>query len=53
MRYLLERLAERSTWIGLIAIATGAGVNLTPELTSGIITAGSVLAGTVAAITKG
>ena len=53
MGYLLSRLGERSTWIGLIAVATGAGVNITPEAATGIITVGSMLAGTVAAVTKG
>jgi hypothetical protein len=52
MSYLLERLKERSTWIGMVAIATGCGVGVTPELANGIVTAGSLIAGTIAAATK-
>lgn len=51
MSYLLARLQERSTWLGLIALATGFGVSVEPEISNAIITIGSTLAGVVAALT--
>lgn len=51
MQYLLSRLQERSTWLGLIALATGFGVSLKPDVSNAIITVGSSLAGVVAALT--
>jgi hypothetical protein len=51
MQYLLSRLQERSTWLGLIALATGFGVSVKPEVSNAIITVGSSLAGVVAALT--
>lgn len=53
MKWLLQRLTERSTWIGLVSIATGAGVAVSPEMVNGIVTGGSLLAGTIAALTEG
>ncbi len=52
MQWLMERLTERSTWIGLVSVATGAGVAVSPEMINGIVTGGSLIAGTIAAITK-
>ncbi|MFY8105296.1 MAG: hypothetical protein ACOVKO_00160 [Elstera sp.] len=51
MRYLLERLQERSTWLGLIALVTGFGVSVKPDVSNAIITVGSTLAGVIAALT--
>lgn len=53
MNWLLERLSEKSTWIGLVGIATGTGVSIAPEMVNSIVTGGSLIAGTIAAITKG
>lgn len=47
MDYILERLKERSTWAGIIAILTGFGVSLKPELSEAISTFGMALAGLV------
>ncbi len=52
MQYLLDRLKERSTWLGLIGIATAFGVALTPEQVDGIVALGAALAGAVAVFTK-
>jgi hypothetical protein len=38
--YLVGRLAEASTWRGLVALATAAGVAISPELAEAIIAAG-------------
>lgn len=53
MKWLLKRLSERSTWMGLVGVATGAGVAVSPEMINGIITGGSLIAGTIAAVTEG
>lgn len=31
-RYVLERLKERSTWLGITAVAIGIGVGIEPAL---------------------
>ena len=52
MQYLIDRLKERSTWLGLIAIATALGVGLTPEHQEAIATLGVAIGGLVAAFTS-
>ena len=50
---LLERLAENSTWRGIILIAMAVGVKLEPELQESIIVAGLGLVGLINVIRKG
>lgn len=50
--FLLARLKERSTWIGLISAATALGLMLSTEQQDAIIAAGIALAGLVTALTK-
>lgn len=45
MKWIKERLHERSTWKGLALLLTACGVALTPEQSEAIITAGLALAG--------
>ena len=45
MDYILNRLSERSTWQGLVAIAAGVGLNLDPQLGAAIIAFGVAAAG--------
>lgn len=52
MNWLLDRLSENSTWRGLIAIATAAGVTIQPDLADAIIAAGLALIGLVNVIRK-
>lgn len=52
MKWLLNRLKERSTWSALIALASIAGLNIKPELTDSIITAGTALVAVIFAITS-
>ena len=52
LSWLLDRLKEPSTWYGVIAMLTSAGVNFDPDLTNQIISAGVGLAGIVAFVTK-
>lgn len=51
-QYIINRLTERSTWLGLIALATSCGATIATELTEPIITIGVVLAGLVGIVTK-
>ncbi len=49
--YLLARLAEPSTWRGILALVTAAGVALTPEQSSAIIAAGLAVIGLIGVFT--
>ncbi len=51
VEFILKRLRERSTWIGLISLATAAGLILSAEQQEAVIVAGSALAGLIAALT--
>lgn len=51
-RYILNRLKERSTWMGLIGLATAFGLTLSPEQTEAIIAFGISLVGLIAIFTK-
>ena len=50
--YILKRLTERSTWLGLIALATACGVELETAFAEQIIAAGVALAGLVGILTR-
>lgn len=50
--WLLDRLRERSTWLGLTGLATALGVGLDPEATEAIVTGGVAVAGAIAALTS-
>lgn len=50
-QYILARLKERSTWLGIISIVTVAGVALSPEQSEAIVNAGVAVAGVVAVFT--
>lgn len=45
--YLLDRLAENSTWRGLILVATAVGLKLEPEHQEAIVAAGLGLVGAI------
>jgi len=51
-KYIINRLTERSTWLGLIALASSCGAAISTELTEPIITIGVALAGLVGIVTK-
>jgi hypothetical protein len=40
IQYILDRLSETSTWRGLLALLTGLGVKLRPDLAEAIVSAG-------------
>ena len=50
-KWIIDRACERSTWLGLTTLLTGAGVALKPELAEAIISLGMALGGFVAVIT--
>jgi hypothetical protein len=45
MSYILARLAEASTWRGIIFLLTAFGVHVSPEQSNAIITAGAAVIG--------
>lgn len=51
LKFLTSRLKERSTWLGITAVVTAAGIALTPEQTEAIATAGAAIGGLVAVFT--
>lgn len=51
IEFVLLRLRERSTWLGLISLATAAGLILSEAQQEAVIAAGSSIAGLVAALT--
>ena len=50
--YIYSRLKERSTWLGLIALATACGATIETVLAEQIIAAGMAIAGLVGVLTK-
>jgi len=52
LRYLTERLKERSTWAGFIVIIGGIGLKIDPALWQDIVTAGCAAAGLLYALTS-
>ncbi len=51
LEFILLRLRERSTWIGLISLVTAAGLVISDVQQEAIIAAGSAVAGLIAALT--
>ena len=49
MKYLLERLKEPSTWRGMVAVATGLGVGITPEQANAVVAFGLTIIGLIGA----
>ena len=50
--WLLARLSERSTWLGITGFLTAAGIYLDPEQIEAIAVAGLAVAGVVGVFTK-
>ena len=48
-KYVIERLGEASTWRGILALVTAAGITLSPEQVAAITAAGLALIGVVGA----
>ena len=52
LKYIINRLSERSTWLGLIGLATACGASIETALAEQIISAGLAIAGLIGIITK-
>jgi len=52
VEYLVSRAKERSTWLGLISLATALGLALDAAQQEAVIAAGMAAAGLVAAFTR-
>ncbi len=51
-KYIINRLTERSTWLGLIALATACGATIEEAMAEQIITAGIAVAGLIGIVTR-
>ena len=52
MNWAIERLKEPTTWRGMVMLLTSAGINISPELSAGIVSLGLAVAGFIGVITK-
>lgn len=52
LQFILERGKEASTWRGLVAIITAAGISLSPELAEAIVALGLAVIGILGVFTK-
>lgn len=52
LKYFLERMRERSTWLGFSSILTALGLTFSPDQSDAVISVGLSLAGLVAVLTK-
>ena len=53
IQYILDRAKEPSTWRGAVFLLTSLGLNIAPELSNAILTAGVAVAGLLGVVTKG
>lgn len=51
LHFILNRAYERSTWLGIVSIATALGLTLTELQSEAVIAAGMSIAGVIAAFT--
>lgn len=50
--YIIDRLKEASTWRGIIALLTAAGVTISPEMVDRIVAAGLAIMGIIGVFFK-
>ncbi len=50
--WIIARLREKSTWLGLVSLLGAAGLAISPELSASIVTAGLAIGGLVATVKK-
>lgn len=50
--WISDRLEERSTWVGIISILTGAGIAVAPAWQEAIISVGCAVGGAIGIVTK-
>lgn len=51
-KYILNRLSERSTWLGVIGLVTACGATIETALAEHIIAAGMALASLISIVTR-
>lgn len=51
-KYIINRLTERSTWLGIIALATAGGAVIEAAIAEQIIATGMAVAGLIGVVTK-
>lgn len=51
-QWIADRMRERSTWVGLTALATVFGINVSPEHMNAIITVGGLVGGAINTFTR-
>ena len=52
LKFIVDRLKERSTWLGLTGLLTAVGVGVSPDLSDAIVTAGVAIGAVIAIVTK-
>jgi hypothetical protein len=52
IKYITNRAKERSTWLGLIAILSGVGITLQPDMRDAVVSLGAAIGGFIAVMTK-
>lgn len=52
LNYFTARLAERSTWIGLVGLLSVFGISLAPDYQEPVITTGVTLASLISMLTR-
>lgn len=52
LKFFADRFKERSTWLGITALATAVGIKAEPEQFEAVTTLGLALGGIIAAFTK-
>lgn len=52
LNWLLARLGERETWVGLVGLLSAGGVSLAPDQAAAIATAGTAVVGAILVVTK-
>ena len=50
--YILARLKERSSWMGIISATAAFGILISPEQQEAIVAAGVAIAGVITMLTK-
>ena len=50
--FLLQRLAEKTTWYGLTALLTAAGITVAPDVANAVTATGVSIAGLIGILTK-
>lgn len=50
MNWILDRLQEKSTWVGLVGLLTSLGLTLSPDVSAAIPAAGEAVAALTGAV---